>query len=1449
MPRFDASVQMDSIQVQFRANTANAGGYVQVGLMSDPTDPATFVATGSFTPSTTNTWEYAAINTSGYNGTGRYIAFRVPQDFTNTFYIDDVTMRYIPNCFAVRNIQATNITATEAEISWIPGGNETTWNYFYGVSGSVNLSMTDQSQTTNTNSLHLTDLQPKTNYTIYIQSSCDEGETSGWMVYEFTTLCLPTQIPYYETFESYTGVTSYTDEVLPDCWSRINTGSYSSYLGLPIIYGNATYAQNGNNSLYFYSSQSLTTDYGNLYAILPEIDVNVNPIHTLQISFGLRKYLSSYDCNLIVGVIADVADRTTFVAVDTVTATSTTYSTVTVDFSSYSGTGRHIALFLDKNLSTTTSCGAYVDNIVVEPIPQCAAPTNLAVSNVTQTSATLNWTAGSSETSWEVAVVPQGDLVITAVPVTVNAPTLTLSTLTAGTKYDVYVRAICPNNTGYSIYTVLTLTTECYPLAQLPFNENFDSENGITTATTSMNNLPTCWHYINAGTNTYSGLPFVYNAASYANSGSNSLRFYTGTATTYYPQYAVLPQLDVQQYPVNTLQLELDMRKYSTSYDFFALVVGVMTDPSDDSTFVPVDTLYGNSVEYTNQFVYFTNYQGNGSYIALMAPKQMGISINGGYVDNISLDTRATCLRVQNDLAAHNITTDAVILSWTPIGTESNWIVEYRIQEDSVWVDFPTGSNPVTIPNLMSNTNYVFRVKADCGNGNVSAPTNPLTVTTDCSPMGIPYTENFDTYTDAPTSSTTHYLPSCWKHINTGSNSTYAGCPNLYSGSSYANSGTVSLRFFTGTASSYGYEYAIMPPIDTLSYPIQNLKLKMSARKSSTSYNVFRLEVGVMSDPYDANTFTPHDTVDFTSDQYVEKTVYFRNYLGYGNRIVLKAVKDAGVAVNQGYVDDIEISVAPNCLPVRDDVAVDNITDNNADISWTPNGTETEWLLRYKSNQSGDSFDTIIVSNTPSYTLSNLSPNTTYAVQVLASCGNGEYAATWTPIMLFTTDCSDMTTLPYNETFEGVVGTTSTSDHIMPDCWTYYNIGTSNTGMPQVYNGSTYAQGGVNTLKFYTGTPTSYSDQYAILPGINPTTYPMNTLQISFGARRYSTTSSYNFMIVVGVMSDPTNISTFVGIDTVNPTATTYTNFTVRFEDYIGTGKYIALLAPKTTGSTYNYGYVDNILVEVAPIICNVPTGLTAENISYEYVDLTWDANNADSWILQYKKSSEANWIQQPVATNHYRLDNLDPATEYKVAVKAVCDTNASSDWSAELTVTTEDYPIIGCQDPTDLTATELTKNSAKINWTENGAATSWTINYKPDGETQETTVQVSEHPYVLTGLQPQTTYSVYVVALCDDGVTATSGLINFTTLADGITDYELATSLYPNPNAGQFTIHNSQFTIHNVNVYDVYGKLLKTVEANANTVELDVRELSAGMYFVRVSTEKGVVTKSFVKK
>ena len=49
--------------------------------------------------------------------------------------------------------------------------------------------------------------------------------------------------------------------------------------------------------------------------------------------------------------------------------------------------------------------------------------------------------------------------------------------------------------------------------------------------------------------------------------------------------------------------------------------------------------------------------------------------------------------------------------------------------------------------------------------------------------------------------------------------------------------------------------------------------------------------------------------------------------------------------------------------------------------------------------------------------------------------------------------------------------------------------------------------------------------------------------------------------------------------------------------------------------------------------------------------------------------------------------------------------------------------------------------------------------------------------------------------------------------------------------------------------VIDVYGKVINTVKVVENPTRINVSGLANGMYFVRVTTEQGVVTKRFVKK
>ena len=76
----------------------------------------------------------------------------------------------------------------------------------------------------------------------------------------------------------------------------------------------------------------------------------------------------------------------------------------------------------------------------------CPAPTDLAVTATTATSATLNWTENGDATSWQICLNGDEDNLIAA-----NSNPFTLTGLTAGTEYSVKVRAV--GSGEYSAWT------------------------------------------------------------------------------------------------------------------------------------------------------------------------------------------------------------------------------------------------------------------------------------------------------------------------------------------------------------------------------------------------------------------------------------------------------------------------------------------------------------------------------------------------------------------------------------------------------------------------------------------------------------------------------------------------------------------------------------------------------------------------------------------------------------------------------------------------------------------------------------------------------------------------------------------------------------------------------------------------------------------------------------
>ncbi|MBQ1819679.1 MAG: T9SS type A sorting domain-containing protein, partial [Bacteroidales bacterium] len=74
--------------------------------------------------------------------------------------------------------------------------------------------------------------------------------------------------------------------------------------------------------------------------------------------------------------------------------------------------------------------------------------------------------------------------------------------------------------------------------------------------------------------------------------------------------------------------------------------------------------------------------------------------------------------------------------------------------------------------------------------------------------------------------------------------------------------------------------------------------------------------------------------------------------------------------------------------------------------------------------------------------------------------------------------------------------------------------------------------------------------------------------------------------------------------------------------------------------------------------------------------------------------------------------------------------------------------------------------------------------------------------------------------------------------------------NLYPNPAKEYVDIRvDGDLNVTMMEVYDVYGKLINTVNVIDNPTRINVSSLANGMYFVRVTTEKGMVTKTFVKR
>ncbi|MCR4965290.1 MAG: T9SS type A sorting domain-containing protein, partial [Bacteroidales bacterium] len=149
--------------------------------------------------------------------------------------------------------------------------------------------------------------------------------------------------------------------------------------------------------------------------------------------------------------------------------------------------------------------------------------------------------------------------------------------------------------------------------------------------------------------------------------------------------------------------------------------------------------------------------------------------------------------------------------------------------------------------------------------------------------------------------------------------------------------------------------------------------------------------------------------------------------------------------------------------------------------------------------------------------------------------------------------------------------------------------------------------------------------------------------------------------------------------------------------------------------------------------------------------------------------------------------------------------------------------------------------------------ATEWQINYRQSTESDWSTVTATTTTYTLTDLVANVTYEANVVAHCSNGLNSDpSNTVTFETNNNGVQTYlEKSVNLYPNPATEMVSVavSDANIQISSVEVYNVYGQLINVIESNDNPLRINVSGMADGMYYVRVTTDNGVVTKNFVKR
>ncbi len=441
-------------------------------------------APGGFSEST---WTEYVLNMASYSGQTIYIAFKYSGDWDFEFYVDDFSLDAVPTCPAPTALTTSNVTSSSVDLTWTTGG-AANWNIEYGPAGFT--------QGTGTfvpnagNPFTISSLTQNTDYDVYVQDSCGQGDVSTWVgTASFHTDCAILTAPYTESFDGTS---------IPQCWSMFGAEDWL-FGGIWPDYGASNILDHTGNSGNWAGVDGSSGSNSGVTLETPSIDVSALTDPAIEFYYFSNNTNEMGDNNELE---VNVWDGASWNLMRTIAEDNADWVKHTVVLSNLTITGPiQVQFVVNQTATITYHNDQFIDDVSILEAPTCPAPYGFSELYQNEDSVVLSWTAGLNETMWNVEYgtvgFAQGSGTMQS---GLTSTTDTIDGLALGSVYEFYVQADCGGGDAsdwvgpITVITPITNDSTCDAIAiNVDGVNNVFSNVGATTQTGELDGYNTVW--------------------------------------------------------------------------------------------------------------------------------------------------------------------------------------------------------------------------------------------------------------------------------------------------------------------------------------------------------------------------------------------------------------------------------------------------------------------------------------------------------------------------------------------------------------------------------------------------------------------------------------------------------------------------------------------------------------------------------------------------------------------------------------------------------------------------------------------------------------------------------------------------------------------------------------------------------------------------------------------